>query len=121
MHFTGDIKADLLCCIALLNSLGKHFPHACSIISHGITTLTESTPYTSKDIHCFLENEQSLLENEQHGEPRSTIALAAHVKLAKLSNTPTCGNFTFKRSGNDPNTTQTMEYTKDKYNVKIIK
>jgi hypothetical protein len=60
----GDIKADLLCCIALLNSLSEHFPHARSIISRDITTSTESTPYTSKDIHRFLENEQSLLEND---------------------------------------------------------
>jgi hypothetical protein len=58
----GDIKDDLLCCITLLNSLSEHFPDACSIISRDIATLTESTPYTSKDIHRFLENEQSLLE-----------------------------------------------------------
>jgi hypothetical protein len=50
----GDTKADLLCCIALLNSLSEHFPHARSIISRDITTLTESTPYTSKDIRRFL-------------------------------------------------------------------
>ncbi|KAF8226336.1 hypothetical protein L208DRAFT_1501050 [Tricholoma matsutake] len=29
----GTVISDLLCCIALLNSLSSHFPHAHSIIS----------------------------------------------------------------------------------------
>ena len=58
-----------------------------------------STPYTSKDIHCFLENEQSLLENDQHGESQSTIALATHAKPVKWSNTPICRNPICKKSG----------------------
>ncbi|KAF8224859.1 hypothetical protein L208DRAFT_1509451 [Tricholoma matsutake] len=58
----GTITSDLLCCIALLNSLSSHFPHACSIISHNIAAATVSAPYTSKDICLFLENEQMIHE-----------------------------------------------------------
>lgn len=60
----GDIKADLLCCIALLHSLSDNFPHARSIISRNITALTDAAPYGSKDICLFLDNEQFLLEND---------------------------------------------------------
>jgi hypothetical protein len=31
------------------------------------------------------------------------------------------GPHQYPQSGDNPNTTQTLEYTKDKYNVKIIK
>ncbi|KAF8221466.1 hypothetical protein L208DRAFT_1531995 [Tricholoma matsutake] len=100
----GDIKADLLCCIALLNSLSDNFPHACSIISRDIAASTAASSYGSKDIHLFLENEQSLLKNDQRNDSRSPVALTARTKPPKSSNVPTCGNPVCKRTGH------TMEY-----------
>ncbi|KAF8219320.1 hypothetical protein L208DRAFT_1551817, partial [Tricholoma matsutake] len=88
----GDIKADLLCCIALLHSLSDNFPHAQSIISHDIAALTDAAPYGSKDIHLFLENEQSLLENDHHNDSRSHIALTAQSKNSSPTNVPICEN-----------------------------
>ena len=95
----GDIKANLLCCIALLNSLSDNFPHARSIISCDIAASTATSLYGSKDIHLFLENEQSLLENDQRNDSHSPVALTARVKPSKSSNVPTCGNQVCKRTG----------------------
>ena len=88
----GTITSDLLCCIVLLNSLSSHFPHACSIIFHDITVSTEYVPYTFKDIHLFLENEQTLLETDACNSGSSSLALVATSKLFKLSGTAFCSN-----------------------------
>ena len=95
----GNIKADLLCCITLLNSLSDNFPHARSIISCDITATTTASPYGLKDIHLFLENEQSLLENDHRNDSRSHVALTARAKSTKSSNIPTCGNPVCKKTG----------------------
>ncbi|KAF8223051.1 hypothetical protein L208DRAFT_1153187, partial [Tricholoma matsutake] len=88
----GDIQADLLCCIALLNSLSDNFPHARSIISWDIAASSLSAPYGSKDIKLFLENEQSLLENDQHGGSKNHATFTAQSKSSKLPNAPICTN-----------------------------
>ena len=95
----GDIKADLMCCITVLNSLSDNFPHACSIISHNIATSTATSPYGSKDIHLFLENKQFLLKNNQCNDSCSPITLTACTKPSKSSNISTCGNPVCKRTG----------------------
>ncbi|KAF8233475.1 hypothetical protein L208DRAFT_1218032, partial [Tricholoma matsutake] len=95
----GDIKPDLLCCIALLNSLSKHFPHAHSIISRDIMASTDASPYTSMKIHQFLENEQSLLENNVCNNFRPSVALTAHIKLTRPPNGLICSNSTCGKSG----------------------
>ncbi|KAF8240510.1 hypothetical protein L208DRAFT_1232533, partial [Tricholoma matsutake] len=99
MFAMGDIKPDLLCCIALLNSLSDNFPHAHSIISRDITASTKESPYTSKDICSFLENEQSLLENDHCMDPWPSVALTTHIKSTRLFNAPVCGNPNCKKMG----------------------
>src|SRR5277367_1841370 len=88
----GDIKPDLLCCIVLLNSLSKHFPHARSIISRDIAASTDALPYTSMKIRQFLENEQSLLENNVRNDFRSPITLTARTRPTKPSSGLVCSN-----------------------------
>jgi hypothetical protein len=95
----GDIKADLLCSIALLNSLSDHFPHARSIISRDISNSTEKSPYTSNDIRRFLENEQSLIENDQRAEHKSSIALMTRPHAQKMSSPFLCSNPACKKTG----------------------
>ncbi|KAF8218472.1 hypothetical protein L208DRAFT_1064996, partial [Tricholoma matsutake] len=95
----GDIKADLLCCIALLNSLSEHFPHAHSIISHDIMASTDTSPYTSMKIHQFLENEQSLLENDARNNFCPFVTPTAHTKLTRPSNRLICSNSTCGKPG----------------------
>ena len=92
----GNITSDLLCCIALLNSLSSNFPHARSIISRDIATSTSSSPYTSTDIRLFLENEQSLQDTDTRNT-HQPVALAASSKPHRSSGVPTCSNC--KRSG----------------------
>lgn len=100
----GDIKADLLYCIVLLNSLSEHFPHARSIISCDIAASTDALPYTSMKIHQFLENKQSFLENDSCNVFYSLVALTARTKLTKLSNGLLCSNPICKK------TSHTIEY-----------
>ncbi|KAF8230748.1 hypothetical protein L208DRAFT_1473729, partial [Tricholoma matsutake] len=95
----GDIKADLFCSIALLNSFSDNFPHACCIISCNIPNSTHKSLYTSNNIHHFLENKQTLLENDQCTENKSYIALAAHTKPQKTSNSLICSNPVCKKTG----------------------
>ncbi|KAF8234927.1 hypothetical protein L208DRAFT_1545397, partial [Tricholoma matsutake] len=99
-----DIKPNLLCCIALLNSLSEHFPHACSIISCDIMASTDASPYTSMKICQLLENEQSLLENDVCNDFRPSVALTAHTKPTRPSNRLICSNSTCAKSGH------TIEY-----------
>jgi hypothetical protein len=95
----GDIKADLLCSIAILHSLSHHFPHARSIISCNISNSSLTSPYTSTDIRQFLENEQSLIKNDQHSENRSSIVLTAHTKAPRMSSPLLCSNPVCKKTG----------------------
>ena len=55
----GDFTADLFHCIAIINSL-KDFPHIFSSILHDLCTSTKEKEYTSKDIHHYLESQQTL-------------------------------------------------------------
>ncbi|KAF8234202.1 hypothetical protein L208DRAFT_1157971, partial [Tricholoma matsutake] len=95
----GDIKPDLLCCIMLLNSLSEHFPHVHSIISRDITASTDASPYTSMKIHQFLENEQSLLENDVCNDFHPSVTLTAHTKPTRPPNRLICSNSTCGKSG----------------------
>ena len=82
-----NITSDLLCCIALLNSLGTHFPHARSIVLRDISASTKGAPYTSVDIRRYLENEQTLHESDQTTTATESIALAARTPNNGI---PTC-------------------------------
>jgi hypothetical protein len=73
-------------------------------VFHDIAILTVTAPYGSKDIRLFLENEQSLLENDQCNDSHPSITLTTRAKPNKLPNVPTCGNPVCKKTGH------TMEY-----------
>ncbi|KAF8223138.1 hypothetical protein L208DRAFT_1079099, partial [Tricholoma matsutake] len=88
----GSITPDLLCCIALLNSLSANFPHAHSIISCDIAVSMVSAPYTSKDICLFLENEQSLQENDHHIYNTHSLTLAVSSKPPRSTSAVICSN-----------------------------
>lgn len=56
----GNITCDLFCSITILHALGEEFQHGHTIISHDINLSTKDKPFMSKDIHCLLEDEQTL-------------------------------------------------------------
>ncbi|KAF8224287.1 hypothetical protein L208DRAFT_1312457, partial [Tricholoma matsutake] len=88
----GSTTPDLLCCIVLLNSLSANFPHAHSIISRDIVALMVSAPYTLKNICLFLENEQSLQENNHNIHNTYSLALAISSKPPRLTSAVICSN-----------------------------
>lgn len=91
----GTITPDLLCSIALLNSLSSHYPHARSIISRDISLSSKERPYTSKDIRLFLENEQTILDANKTRDTPEPFTLA--TRTSKTFTPTTCSNC--KRSG----------------------
>lgn len=87
----GEFTVDLFRCIAIINSL-EDFPHICSSILCDLHALTKEKPYTSKDIHHYLESEQTLHAAADKSSTTSDIAPTARTSSTKSSNVPTCGN-----------------------------
>jgi hypothetical protein len=91
----GDITPNLLKCIAILNSLsGEQFTTARSMILWDISASTTAKPYTSANIHDFLETEQTLLDSDKKTATQSSIALVAKSTPPKARDIPTCTNCT---------------------------
>ena len=87
----GDFTVDLFRCVAIINSL-KDFPHIHSSILCDLRTSTKDKEYTLKDIHHYLESEQTLHAVTEKSTTTSDIALAMCMSNAKSFNIPTCSN-----------------------------
>jgi len=87
----GDFTADLFCCITIINSL-EDFPHIHSSILRNLCTSSKEKQYTSKDIHHYLESEQTLHAAMEKPQLASDITLSARMSNTRLSHVPTCSN-----------------------------
>ena len=83
----GTMTADLFCCIAIINSL-EDFPHTHSSILCDLHKSTKEKKYASKNIHHYLESEETL-------HPASQLPLTSDIVLTTCTrsfNVPTCSN-----------------------------
>ncbi|KIJ93285.1 hypothetical protein K443DRAFT_135081 [Laccaria amethystina LaAM-08-1] len=100
----GTLNEDLLCCIALINTL-EDFPHLCTNVSTSLTNSKQGS-YTAENILLLLENEQGLRDTDLMKKNRNNHSTIESTVLAgqtqpKSSNAPCCSGCKRTRHTNE--------------------